>query len=91
MKVYIVSVVAYDHNDNNLWHSVKAFADESEAQSYFEQEKKSCLADAEGHDMFDNTDDYYSVTTYEYERMTEYYRNSDVPEHFLVKLTEQDL
>lgn len=86
-QIFIVTTVIYDHYDNNLWSDAKAFSDEGTAREYFKQEGRKCLAEAQGQDEFDSPDDYYPVERTESAGKLEYYKKSDEPEHYEVKIT----
>lgn len=90
-KIFIVTVVVYDHADCNLWSCAKAFSDEAEAREFFNAEGRKCLAEARGEEEYDDPNDYYAVNEKVSEGRLAYYRLSNVPEHYEVKFYRQSV
>lgn len=88
-EIFIVTVVIYDHYDNNIWSDAKAFSDEKTARDYFASKGQKMLAEAQDVEHSESPDDYEAVDAIETGDRLEYYRLSDQPVHCEVKFYRQ--
>lgn len=90
-KIFIVTVVVYDHYDDNLWSDARVFTDENAAKEWFKMQSEQCLADARDEDNCPDPDDWYTVDVEESENRAEYVRNDEFPLHSEVKIYQKEI
>lgn len=92
INLFIVTVVIYDHFDNNLYSAARAFSNKEKAQNFFRSQSDNCWREARGKNLSDNPNDFYPVSIEcDSDTRKEYIQDTDTPQHYEVKITQQEI